>query len=102
MASDLVDPLRSLENMQVHYNIRQKWYYLSHQTPSELLVFKSADSRSREGVVPPGKAGSNCLDSEHSPFDYCLGTPHSSFNNPNFSPGDFLRESFEMRVLVTY
>jgi hypothetical protein len=37
------------ENIMVYYNPRQKWYYLSGQMPSEILLFRQADSEDRMG-----------------------------------------------------
>jgi hypothetical protein len=37
----------ALENYLVHYSPRQRWWYLSKQLPSELLVFRQCDSLSR-------------------------------------------------------
>lgn len=34
----------TLESYQVHYSPRQKWYYLSDQSVSEMFIFKSVDS----------------------------------------------------------
>jgi len=62
MPSDLVDMTGSIENMQVHHNESQQWYYLSHQMPSELLVFRNADSRVTDGIFPPGKCHSRSSD----------------------------------------
>lgn len=33
-----------IESYQVHYEEKQRWYYLKDQRVSECLVFKSADS----------------------------------------------------------
>jgi len=68
------------ENVQVHFNPGQKWYYLKDQLPSELIVFRQNDSQ-------PG--------SNH-------GVPHSSFFNPLVSTDDFPRESIECRALIYY
>jgi hypothetical protein len=37
------------ENMMVHYNEEQRWYYLSDHMPTELLVFRQVDSMSKPG-----------------------------------------------------
>ena len=34
----------TLESYQVHYRKTQKWCYLTDQLPTELLIFKAADS----------------------------------------------------------
>ncbi|KAI9685647.1 MAG: hypothetical protein M1820_010756 [Bogoriella megaspora] len=41
---DIVQVDRVTENMQIHFNENQIWFYLSDQMPSELLLFKNADS----------------------------------------------------------
>jgi len=56
MAGDVVDRDAVFENTQVHYNPEQKWYYLANQMPSELLIFKNADSESKFGASP-GECG---------------------------------------------
>lgn len=33
----------------IYHNPEQKWYYLSGQTPSELLLFRQADTQGRVG-----------------------------------------------------
>ena len=42
--ADLLYPNLATENFQVYHRAEQKWYYLSNQTPGELIVFKQADS----------------------------------------------------------
>ncbi|KAK9776216.1 putative Methyltransferase [Seiridium cardinale] len=83
MASDFVDSWGYSENMQVHFNEGQRWYYLRNQMPNELLVFKSGDSRDgADGVFS--------------------GAPHASFHNPWTTSTDLPRESLEIRLLATY
>ncbi|KAK1456504.1 methyltransferase CmcJ [Colletotrichum cuscutae] len=82
MAGDVVDRDHVFENTQVHFNEGQRWFYLSNQLPTELLIFKNADSQEPLGANP--------------------GVPHASFDNPITSKGDFRRESIEMRVLVQW
>ena len=43
-AADLLYPDLATENFQVYHRPEHKWYYLSSQTPSELIVFLQADS----------------------------------------------------------
>lgn len=52
MPGDVVDPNHVFENTQVHYNSAQKWYYLSNQLPTELMLFKNADSEEPVGATP--------------------------------------------------
>jgi len=82
MAGDVVDREAVFENTQVHYNAEQKWYYLPNQMPSELLIFKNADSEEKVGASP--------------------GSPHASFDNPRTTDEDLRRESIEFRVLVRW
>lgn len=51
MAGDVVERTKAFENTQVHFNPQQKWYYLKDQLPSELLIFKNADSESTSGAT---------------------------------------------------
>ncbi|PGH01872.1 hypothetical protein AJ79_07809 [Helicocarpus griseus UAMH5409] len=56
-----------------------EWYYLSHQTPDEVLLFKTYD------LNPSGEA---------------VGCPHTSFKSPHASQAAMPRESIEVRALV--
>jgi len=69
------------ENIQVHYNPNQKWLYLRDQQPTEMYVFRCADSR--EHQVGPG-------------------VPHASFQYPAELHDGHFRESIEVRALVYY
>ena len=51
MPADIVFDTKVTENMQVHHAAAHKWYYLEDQEPSELLVFRQADSH------PAGRVG---------------------------------------------
>ena len=51
MPADIVFDTKVTENMQVHHAAGHKWYYLEDQDPSELLVFRQADSH------PAGRVG---------------------------------------------
>lgn len=48
MASDIVWPDEINENCLAFYNAAHKWYYISHQTPDELLVFQQMSNRMDE------------------------------------------------------
>lgn len=48
--ADIVFDTKVTENMQVHHNAAHKWYYLEDQDPSELLVFRQADSHPADRV----------------------------------------------------
>ncbi|KAK2732803.1 hypothetical protein CKAH01_08624 [Colletotrichum kahawae] len=82
MPGDVVDRDNVFENTQIHYNPNQKWYYVSNQLPTELIIFKNADSEEGNGAT--------------------AGVPHASFDNPLVKETDILRESIEMRVLVQW
>ncbi|KAF2108839.1 methyltransferase [Lophiotrema nucula] len=84
MPGDSVNENGIYENIQVHFNDNQKWYYVAGQQQSELLIFKHADSQIEDGV----------------PY----GVPHASFNigtSTDCKP-EFLRESIEMAALVVW
>lgn len=49
MPADLVYSDYVVENYQLHFAPKQKWYYLDNQLPSELLVFRQTDSDPRAG-----------------------------------------------------
>lgn len=53
VTSDVAYQDHSEENYQVHYNPQRRWLYLSDQQPSEMLVFRCADSW--EDQVGPGE-----------------------------------------------
>ncbi|KAM7183027.1 hypothetical protein V8F33_013855 [Rhypophila sp. PSN 637] len=78
--SDIVYEGWVTENMQVHYNPDQTWYYLPDHTIDEVLIFKSAES-------DPGKS---------------QATPHSGFHNPHADENEVPRESIDARFLVLY
>ncbi|CAK7234179.1 hypothetical protein SEUCBS140593_008853 [Sporothrix eucalyptigena] len=82
MAGDVVDRHQVFENTQVHFDEKQTWYYLQHQTSDEVIYFKNADSREPTGATP--------------------GVPHAAFDNPLKTDKDFRRESIEMRILVVW
>ena len=51
MPADIVFDTKVTENMQVHHAASHKWYYLEDQDPSELLVFRQAESHPVDGRV---------------------------------------------------
>ena len=74
----LIYPHRNGSNYSVKYNPEHKWYYLSNQTPDEVILIK-------------------CYDSE---VDRARLTPHSAFVDTS-SPADApQRQSIEIRALV--
>ncbi|KAK0727160.1 hypothetical protein B0T26DRAFT_119283 [Lasiosphaeria miniovina] len=73
------DPSTARENLMVHFNANQRWYYLSEQLPSELWVFRQCDSSGKPGV------------------------PHASFQLPTqANDPDGPRESIEVRALLYF
>ncbi|CAO1596776.1 hypothetical protein XANCAGTX0491_000607 [Xanthoria calcicola] len=82
VVSDKVYSDFATENIQVHRDARQRWYYLSGQQPDELLVFRQTDSKRKE------MGGGGC--------------PHSSFRNPLAGDDELPRESIEARAIVYY
>ncbi|KAI0923126.1 hypothetical protein AcV7_005720 [Taiwanofungus camphoratus] len=71
-------PHREGSTFSVRYNPNHQWYYLSNQTPDEVILIK-------------------CYDSE---VDRARLTPHSAFLDATSSPEAPHRESIEVRCLV--
>lgn len=44
------DSTTARENLMVHFNANQRWYYLSEQLPSELWAFRQYDSSGKPGT----------------------------------------------------
>jgi hypothetical protein len=42
--NDVIYPNYVAENLMIHYNERQRWYWLPDQAEDEVLVFKAVDS----------------------------------------------------------
>lgn len=80
VATDSVDKATVAEVYHVHHNRSQRWYYLSDQTESEVIVFSGYDSRSsgRSKVA------------------------HCAFSLPDTRNGEVPRESIEVRALAFY
>jgi len=78
--ADAVARLGFTENRQVYYNPKHVWYYLSKQLPSELLVFRQADTEPKFGT----------------------GVAHCGFDNPLRDPKEAPRESIEARAFIYY
>lgn len=47
LAADRVTPDFAVKLYYLKYNVAQKWYWLRHHTPDELLVFVNFDSDNR-------------------------------------------------------
>ncbi|KAL4939104.1 hypothetical protein BDV06DRAFT_225336 [Aspergillus oleicola] len=80
LASDVVYPEWTYENVMIHYNPRQAWYYFHELGANETMLFK-------------------CADSDPDAIGAC---PHAAFPNPNVVADEPLRESIESRVLVLF
>jgi hypothetical protein len=81
VAADLHYPDRSGEFYLVQHSARHRWAYFSEMRRDEALAFKQYDSQ------VSGTA---------------RFTPHSAFDLPDIPPDAPLRESIEIRCLVTY
>jgi hypothetical protein len=79
--TDILYPDRSGEIYLVQQSSRHQWAYFSEMDSHEALVFKQYDSQV-SGVA--------------------RFTPHSAFDLPDIPPDAPLRESIEIRCLVTY
>ncbi|OSX56950.1 hypothetical protein POSPLADRAFT_1050355 [Postia placenta MAD-698-R-SB12] len=74
----LIYPHREGSTFSVRYNPKHQWYYLSNQTPEEVLLIK-------------------CYDSD---VDKARLTPHTAFPDTTSPPEAPHRESIEVRCLV--
>ena len=102
MAGDVVDRDAIFENTQVHFNPRQKWFYLSNQLPSEMLIFKNADSEEKFGASP-GESYIYPDVTQETQFVLTeIGVPHASFDHPQSSSSGIRRESIEFMMLVRW
>jgi hypothetical protein len=81
VVSDILYPDRSGEIYLVQQSSHHRWAYFSEMDSHEALVFKQYDSQ----VNGVGRF-----------------TPHSAFDLPDIAPDAPLRESIEIRCLVTY
>lgn len=81
VAGELRYPGRTGEIYHARYSDRHQWYYYSEMDRHEALIFKQYDS----------------LVSGVARF-----VPHAAFDLPEIPPGAQLRESVEVRCLVTY
>ncbi|KAI9733661.1 MAG: hypothetical protein M1834_003263 [Cirrosporium novae-zelandiae] len=100
MAGDIVFRDWATENMQVRYNPMQKWYYLPDHIPSEVLIFKSADS---EGDGANGEL--EIFNQHYLRIRYALTSkvcPHAGFFNPQVRKHELPRESIDCRAFVLY
>lgn len=81
VATDILYPHRNGEIYLVHESPRHRWAYFSEMDRHEALIFKQYDTQVN-GVA--------------------RFTPHSAFDLPDIPPDAPLRESIEVRCLVTY
>ncbi|KAF5003989.1 hypothetical protein FDECE_9489 [Fusarium decemcellulare] len=77
---DLIDPTNVGELANIHYNVKQSWYYISDQKATEALVFKGYDSKKPD----------------------MLGVPHCAFMKDANVPEDEVRESIEVRAVAFF
>lgn len=98
IASDAVTRTGFTENHLIYFNPNQKWYYLSQQKPTELVLFRQTDTK-----YP-------LLKGELSRFSefieqlliFFSGVPHSGFENVSQDRAEVPRESIETRVFLYY
>lgn len=79
VAADIIYPTRTGEIYPLTYSPTHRWYYYPRMATSEVLAFKTYDSR---------------LDRR------ARMTPHCAFNDPTTPPDAPLRRSIEARCLV--
>ncbi|KAK7992997.1 tetratricopeptide repeat domain-containing protein [Apiospora saccharicola] len=98
MPGDIVFRKFVTENLQIHHNPRQAWYWLPGQTVDEVLIFKSAES---DGTCAQGmhNGSQSHILSDFINADKQTAVPHAGFYNPNVTPEDLPRESIDCRLL---
>ncbi|CAK7234330.1 hypothetical protein SCUCBS95973_008899 [Sporothrix curviconia] len=82
LATDRVTPDFAVEMYHLIYNPAQKWYWLPHQTPDELLLFVNYDSHSEINGTQ------------------WLACPHAAFMDADAQENAQPRESIEVRVAI--
>ena len=86
------------ETMYLLHNDRQKWYYLSRQTPDEVLLIKIYDSSlAVKAISKPYPHHSSTYIRASSSIIDC---PHSSFFHSKIPPTAVPRQSIEVRAFV--
>ncbi|KAI0483542.1 hypothetical protein F4859DRAFT_473218 [Xylaria cf. heliscus] len=78
IAADVVYRNWFSEDVLVHYNVKQEWFFYPEQQVNELLLFQSVDSKN--GLK--------------------AACPHAAFGNPAASLDMSLRESIDCRALI--
>ena len=94
MPGDVVMSKQLVEDVHINYGQDQKWYYLSEQKTTELLIFQSADSDGKYGQFKSAHSGGLIL------LNLVTGAPHASFQKS--SPDDPPRESIDLRAFIFY
>ena len=94
LASDQIYARLRTELYYLKYNNKQRWYWLSHQTPEETMVMVMYDTKAG--------AGARCKFRPTSPAPSLTLTvcPHVSFENPRADRHAPPRESVETRSIV--
>jgi hypothetical protein len=94
---DLVYPDYVVENRQVYHSQKQRWVYLSEQTPSEAWLFLQADTEDLS--AHPGESWADVL----LRYADVSQVAHTAFPMPGVGPADVPpRESIEARALVYF
>ena len=96
VAVDRVFPDQETQGYYLRYNSRQRFYWISHQTPEELLLMTQYDTK------PGMHARCKFLRkvSELSEIDNTLDCPHVSFHNTQAAIDAPPRQSVETRSIV--
>lgn len=89
------------ETYNLMYRNKYRWYYISHQQPDEVLMFKTYDS---DTDIPARRKIPNRLPHvgilAHVLIFYATDCPHASFRHGHVLEGSLPRESIEVRALI--
>lgn len=99
--ADAVYPDWTYENVLVHFQPGQKWYYFSKMDESETMLFKCADSDD----TACGRGYELHFGLPISPWhndNFNSACPHGAFDNPLATDSSALRESIESRVFLLW
>ena len=92
---DLVYADYVVENRQLYYSAKQRWFYLSDQMPNEAWVFLQSDT---DATTKPGEEHQLPINGVGLNF---ITVPHTAFPiGGNEALEGALRESIEVRALV--
>jgi hypothetical protein len=96
--ADYVRTTYTGENLLPVFSDKYKWYYMSRQTPDDVLLFKCYDSSSEVKARCKSHATLEMFRVASDPL--CSGCPHAAFRIGDAADGGPGRESIEVKAIV--